>query len=83
MGIPLREALKIFAKDTKNRIIIRSISIVIEAEKSGGNIDQVLQAVTNSVLQIKKIKEERKSNTYSQMIQGYFIFFIAFISTRS
>lgn len=78
-GVPLREALTIFSKDTKNPIIIRSISIVIEAERSGGHIDEVLQAVTKSVLQIKQIKEERRANTYTQMVQGYFIFFIFII----
>lgn len=78
-GVPLREALTIFSKDTKNPIIIRSISIVIEAERSGGNIDEVLQAVTKSVLQIKQIKEERRANTYTQMVQGYFIYFIFII----
>lgn len=78
-GVPLREALSIFSKDTKNPIIIRSISIVIEAERSGGNIDEVLQAVTKSVLQIKQIKEERRANTYTQMVQGYFIYFIFII----
>lgn len=75
-GIPLRQALKIFANDTENKIILRSVSIVIEAEKSGGNIAEVLKAVSDSITQIKKIKEERISNTYSQMVQGYFIFFI-------
>ena len=75
-GIPLREAFTTFAKDTKNPIIKRSISIVIEAEQSGGNITDVLQAVTDSILQIKKIKDERRSNTYTQTVQGYFIFFI-------
>jgi archaeal flagellar protein FlaJ len=75
-GMPLREALKIFANSTENKVILRSIAIVIEAERSGGNIDEVLRAVSNSVAQIKKIKDERRSDTYSQMIQGYFIFFI-------
>ncbi|MBS3149217.1 type II secretion system F family protein [Candidatus Woesearchaeota archaeon] len=75
-GMPLREALQTFARDTNNRVIIRSISIVMEAERSGGNISEVLSAVTASILQIKKIKDERKSNTYSQMVQGYFIFFV-------
>lgn len=75
-GMPLREALQTFARDTNNRVIIRSISIVMEAERSGGNISEVLSAVTTSILQIKKIKDERKSNTYSQMVQGYFIFFV-------
>src|SRR3989344_6975931 len=36
-GYPLQEALQIFAKDTKNEVINRSIAIVIEAEKSGGD----------------------------------------------
>jgi len=75
-GIPLRDSLKNFANDTENPLIRRSMAIVIEAEQAGGNIQDVLEAVTSSVLQIKKIKEERKANTFSQMIQGYFVFFI-------
>ena len=75
-GMPLREALETFASDTNNKVIIRSISIVMEAERSGGNISEVLSAVTTSIMQIKKIKDERKSDTYSQMVQGYFIFFV-------
>ncbi len=75
-GISIRDALTTFAKDTNNKIISRSVSIVIEAERSGGNIDEVLQAVTDSILQVKKMKEERRSNTYTQMIQGYFVFFV-------
>ena len=75
-GISLRTALKNFADSTRNKVIMRSVAIVIEAEKSGGNIDEVLHAVTDSVLQIKKIKDERRSNTYSQMVQGYLVFFI-------
>jgi len=75
-GIPLREALNTFANDTGNAVIKRSVSIVVEAEQSGGNITDVLQAVTDSILQIKKIKDERRSNAYSQTMQGYFVFFI-------
>ena len=52
------------------------MAIVIEAEQAGGNIQDVLESVTSSVLQIKKIKEERKANTFAQMIQGYFVFFV-------
>lgn len=75
-GMPLRQALKIFADSTGNKVILRSVAIVIEAEHSGGNIDEVLRAVSNSVAQIKKIKDERRADTYSQMVQGYFVFFI-------
>ncbi|MBS3172666.1 type II secretion system F family protein [Candidatus Woesearchaeota archaeon] len=73
-GIPLREAFMRFAADTNNKLVKRSMAIIVEAEQSGGHIDQVLQSVTSSVLQIKKIKEERRSNIFSQIIQGYLIF---------
>ena len=75
-GIPMRDALLVFSKSTKNKLIKRSMAIVIEAEERGGNIQDVLSSVTSSVLQIKKIKEERRANTFSQMIQGYIVFFI-------
>jgi archaeal flagellar protein FlaJ len=78
-GVPLREAFARFADETGNNLIKRSMAIVIEAEQSGGHIEKVLESVTASVLQIKKIKEERRTNIFSQIIQGYFIF-IMFIA---
>ncbi len=78
-GMPLREAFARFAVSTENKLIKRSMAIVVEAEQSGGHIDKVLESVTRSVLQIKKIKEERRATIFSQIIQGYFIF-IMFIA---
>jgi flagellar protein FlaJ len=75
-GIPIHEALITFANDTKNSVIKRSVAIVIEAEQSGGDMEDVLESVTNSVVQVKKIKAERKSSTYSQIVQGYIVFFV-------
>jgi len=75
-GIPLRDAMVRFAKETNNAVVKRSVSIIIEAEQGGGNISGVLTSVTNSILQIKKIKNERRSNIFSQIIQGYVVFFI-------
>ena len=75
-GFPLHEALTTFSLDTNNNVIKKSVSIVTEAEKSGGNMGDVLQAVTDSVFSIKKIKEERRSSVYSQMVQGYIVFFV-------
>src|SRR3989344_6144401 len=46
LGIPIHEALLIFSKDTGNNVIKRSISVVIEAEESGGDIEDVLESVT-------------------------------------
>lgn len=78
-GFPLHDAFTIFADDTNNKLIKKSISIVIEAEKSGGNIDKILESVSNSVFLIKKMKEERRASVYSQMVQGYIIFFVFII----
>ena len=78
-GFPLHQALLQFSKDTKNSVIKKSVSIVIEAEKSGGNMGDVLQAVTDSVFSIKKIKEERRSKAYTQVVQGYIIFLVFII----
>jgi len=75
-GIPLQEAFDRFARNTNNKVIKRTMTIIIEAERSGGNVSTILDSVTNSVLQIRKLKDERKSNTFSQQIQGYIVFFI-------
>lgn len=76
LGIPIHRALLTFGTDTGNPMIKRSIAIVIEAEASGGDIENVLKAVTDSMESIKKLKEERKSSTYGQIVQGYIVFFV-------
>lgn len=75
-GITFQEALMNFSNDTKNKVIKRSVFIVMEAERSGGDIENVLDSVTESVLNVKKIKEERKASVHSQIIQGYIVFFV-------
>ena len=78
-GIPIQEALFNFGNNTKSPVIKRSISIVMEAERSGGDIENVLDSVTESVLNIKKIKEERKASVHPQIVQGYIVFFVFII----
>ncbi len=78
-GIPTRKALQTFANDTDNKVIKRSISIMVEAEQSGGDITDIITSVVDSVMNIKKMREERKASTYSQIVQGYVIFY-AFIA---
>ncbi len=75
-GIPAKEALIMFADDTGNDVIKRSIEVVVVAERSGGNIEDVLESVTDSVLQVKKLKDERKESVFNQIIQGYIVYFV-------
>lgn len=78
-GIPTRKALITFSADTNNRVIKRSVSILVEAEQSGGDISDVLESVVESVISIKKMREERKASIYSQVVQGYIVYFIFII----
>ncbi len=75
-GIPVKEGLRIFARETDNKIIRRSVAIIIQAEESGGRMDDILEGVADSVVSIERLKDERKNSTYSQVVQGYIVFFI-------
>ncbi len=75
-GIPTPKALQTFADDTENKVIKRSISLMVEAEKSGGDITDILSSVVGSVVSVKKMKEERKAMVHSQVMQGYIIYYV-------
>ncbi|HIH34544.1 MAG TPA: hypothetical protein HA223_04770 [Nanoarchaeota archaeon] len=74
LGIPFKKAITTFAQDTKNRIVKRSVHIIIEAEESGGEIGTTLDNVAKSVSEVEDIKKERRSIIYNQVVQGYMIF---------
>lgn len=75
-SLSVKKALDNFANATGNSIIKRAISTVIEAEQAGGNIEDVLESITVSLLEIKKIKESRRASIHSQVLQSYIIFFV-------
>ena len=75
-AIPAHRALLLFSNSTRNDVIKRSIATVIEAEQSGGNMEDVLESITTSLLEIKKIKQQRRASIHSQVIQSYIIFFM-------
>lgn len=75
-SIPFHRAFINFSRESENPIIKRAVATVIQAEQAGGNIEDVLTSVTESLLQIKKIKEERKSSIHAQVMQSYIIFFV-------
>jgi len=76
LGIPLTKAMNSFAKDTKNSVIQRSVSLISEAEKAGGQVDTILESVSKSVNQTEDLKKERKSSVYNIIVQGYIIFIV-------
>jgi len=76
LGIPVRDALGTFSHDINNRVISKSITLIMEAEESGGKIDMILESTAKSVSEIEDVKKEQRTSMYNFIIQGYLIFFI-------
>ncbi len=76
LGIPVREALNIFASDVNNKAITRAVHLISEAEKAGGQIETILDSVAKSVAAIEKLRKERRAAIYALVVQGYIIFLI-------
>ncbi len=79
LGIPLTKALFIFAKDTQSPVVLRSVNLISEAEKAGGEIDTILESVANSVNQTEELRKERQSAVYNLIVQGYIVFIVFII----
>jgi len=79
LGIPLKISFETFARDTGSRSISRAINIMSESEKAGGEIEDILESVVNSVSQIENLKKDRRNAIYGLVVQGYIIFFIFII----
>jgi flagellar protein FlaJ len=76
LGIPLGTAMNIFSRDVNNPTISRALTLIGQAEKAGGNIGEILEAVAGAVNMSDKLKKERKATISSLVVQGYIIFFI-------
>ncbi len=76
MGISLTKALRIFDKDLDNKIISRAVTLIGEAERAGGEIGKILEAVTEAVSLSDRLKKERKAAISTMVTQGYIIFLV-------
>lgn len=76
LGIPLSKALQTFSNDVKNKTISRTLTLIGQAEKSGGEIGGILESVTEAVSMADKLKKERKATISTLVVQGYIIFFV-------
>jgi len=76
IGIPLNAALRVFSKDINNKSISRAITLIGQAERAGGEIGEILEAVAGAVSESDKLKKERKASISTLVVQGYIIFFV-------
>ncbi|MBI2579322.1 MAG: type II secretion system F family protein [Candidatus Aenigmarchaeota archaeon] len=75
-GITFERVLTDFAEKTGSRTMKRNVQTIIETHRSGGSIDTVLKSVAQSLIELERIKKERASSIYSQMVNGYVIYLI-------
>ena len=79
LGIPLNLALQVFAKDIDNKTVSRTIILIGQAERAGGEIGEILEAVAEAVSISDRLKKERKAAISTLVVQGYIIFFVFMI----
>jgi flagellar protein FlaJ len=79
LGIPLNVALRVFSKDIDNKNISRSLTLIGQAERAGGDIGEILESVIKAVSTADKLRKERKSTISTLVAQGYIIFFVFMI----
>ena len=75
-GISFEKALEYVGEEIGSKILKRAISTLIQTYRSGGKAAESLISVTESLKEIRKLKEERASQVYSQAIQNYMIYFL-------
>ncbi|MDA3836550.1 MAG: type II secretion system F family protein [Nanoarchaeota archaeon] len=76
IGIPMSQGLKNFSEDVHNSSIARSLTLIGQAERAGGDIGEILEAVAGAVNLSDKLKKERKSSVSTLVGQGYIIFLV-------
>jgi archaeal flagellar protein FlaJ len=75
-GVPFEKAMHEFASKTRSKSLSRTVSTIIETHRSGGQIDSILVTIAQSLHDLEKIKKERSSSVYGQMINGYLIYLV-------
>ncbi len=76
-NIPLEDVLRNFSKRVKDsKLITRSIEIIIEANKSGGNVEDTMESLASNMEMIKDVNEEKSTLLGQQIFMMYAIFFI-------
>ena len=74
-AVPFDRILLDFSKNS-TPLIQKTISTILETYKGGGDISQVLTAAGQTIKEINRIRKERFSAIYNQMLTGYAVFFM-------
>lgn len=75
-GSSVENALNSFAKRVNTKLIRRTISLIIEASRSGGNVADVLDAASRDARELKLLESERRAGMMSYVAVIYVAMFV-------
>jgi len=83
-GSSVEDALSSFAKRVHTKLIRRTVSLIIEASRSGGNVADVLDAASRDAREIRLLEAERRGSMMSYVAviyvgMGVFLMIIAIL----
>lgn len=79
-GVPLPKVLEKFSERVKESDFLRrSIAIILESYRSGGDVAEVMESVAESARLVKELESERKSKFNQQLLIMYAIYIIFII----
>lgn len=79
-GVPLPRVLEKFSNRVEGSDFLRrSLAIILEAYRSGGDIAEVMESVADSARMVKELESERRSKFNQQLLVMYSIYVIFLI----
>jgi flagellar protein FlaJ len=75
-GGGVTDALEAFARRVNTKSIRRTITLIIEASNSGGNVADVLDVAAKDAREIKMLEKERRTNMASYVVVIYVGMFV-------
>ena len=73
-GIRVEEAFKLFAEELENDLIKRNIRVLIEIYRAGGDLGKSLEALINSLVEVRRLRREREGAVYENILHAYLVF---------
>lgn len=75
-GLSFEEALNNFARKINTPLISRSVSIIVQANRAGGKVSDILDTAGQDTKNIKAMEKDRKSNMFVYVVICYLSFVV-------
>lgn len=76
-GVPFPKVMRMFEERmSRSEFIKRTVTVVMEAFESGGDIAEAMSAVASNAVLVKDLEAERQNKLAQQVLVMYVIFFI-------